>query len=60
MQHIWMSCPVPPNSESGYHMIESSPACALRRDHTLINRLINYSNKIKNEEETKKINTGKK
>ena len=55
-----MSCPVPPNSESGYHIIESSPACALRRDHTLINRLINYSNKIKNEEETKKIDTGKK
>ena len=55
-----MSCPVPPNSESGYHIIESSPACALRRDHTLINRLINYSNKIKNEEETKKIDTGQK
>ena len=55
-----MSCPVPPNSESGYHSIESSPACALHRYHTLINRLINYSNKIKNEEETKKIDTGKK
>jgi hypothetical protein len=49
-----MSCPVPPCSEVGYHIIGSSSACALRQDHTLINRLIDYIYKIKNEEDTKK------